>query len=93
MDWVSGIVVYILLWWWVLFMALPFGLRSTEQPDAQSGGPSEHDSQRGQQHGAPTRPRLLIKVVITSIIALILWVVVNEVISSEVFSFRDSVRQ
>ena len=85
MDWVSGIVVYILLWWWVLFMALPFGLRSTE--------PSEHDSQRGQQHGAPTRPRLLIKVVITSIIALILWVVVNEVISSEVFSFRDSVRQ
>ena len=25
-DWVSGLVVYILLWWWVFFMALPVAI-------------------------------------------------------------------
>ena len=30
MGTVSGIVVYILLWWWVFFMSLPFGVKRTE---------------------------------------------------------------
>ncbi|MGB2051513.1 MAG: DUF1467 family protein, partial [Candidatus Puniceispirillaceae bacterium] len=31
MDIVSGVVVYILLWWWVLFMVLPFGAKAPER--------------------------------------------------------------
>ena len=27
MDFVSGLVVYILQWWWVFLMSLPFGVR------------------------------------------------------------------
>ena len=33
MDWVSGVVVYILLWWWVFFMTLPFGAGAEENPE------------------------------------------------------------
>ena len=28
MDFVSGLVVYLLLWWWVFLMSLPFGVRA-----------------------------------------------------------------
>ena len=31
MSLVSGIVVYILLWWWVFFMTLPFGVKRVDQ--------------------------------------------------------------
>ena len=30
---VSGIVVYILLWWWVLFMVLPIKANAPDNPD------------------------------------------------------------
>lgn len=30
MGWVSGIVVYLLVWWTVLFTVLPFGLKRGE---------------------------------------------------------------
>ncbi|XDZ64570.1 DUF1467 family protein [Alphaproteobacteria bacterium LSUCC0684] len=79
MDTVSGIVVYILLWWWVFFMTLPFGVR---QPD---------EVEKGHASGAPARPGLWIKAAITSILALLLWFGVDAVIASGIFSFRDMV--
>lgn len=30
MDWFSGIVVYLLTWWLVIFMVLPWGLQRDE---------------------------------------------------------------
>lgn len=78
MDIVSGIVVYILLWWWVLFMVLPFGAKA---PDVV---------EKGHAPSAPDRPRLLKKMAITSVIALILWFGVDAVINSGLFTFRDS---
>ena len=80
MDIVSGIVVYILLWWWVLFMVLPFGAKAPEQIE------------KGHATSAPERPQLLKKMLVTSLIALVLWFVVNEIISSGIFSFRDESR-
>ena len=44
MEIASGIVVYVLLWWWIFLMALPFGV--SRQTDGEAG----HDS------GAPKRP-------------------------------------
>lgn len=80
MDWVSGVVVYILLWWWVFFMTLPFGVQAEEHPEP------------GHAASAPARPRLLVKAAITSVIALILWFGVDAIIDSGLFSFREMVR-
>ena len=77
MELVSGIVVYILLWWWVLFMVLPFGAKAPET--------IEH----GHAPSAPEKPRLLKKMLITSVIAAVLWFGVDAIISSDIFTFRE----
>ncbi|MGC6484237.1 MAG: DUF1467 family protein [Candidatus Puniceispirillales bacterium] len=81
MDWVSGVVVYILLWWWVFFMTLPFGAKATETPE------------KGHAPSAPEKPRLLIKAAVTSGIALVLWFGVDALIDSGIFSFREMVKE
>ena len=78
MDIVSGIVVYILLWWWVLFMVLPFGAKAPE------------DIEKGHATSAPAKPNLVRKMIITSLIAAVLWFGVNAVISSGIFTFRET---
>ena len=80
MDWVSGVVVYILLWWWVFFMTLPFGARAEENPEI------------GHAPSAPAKPHLLKKAAITSVIAFVLWIGVDALIDSGVFSFREMVK-
>ena len=77
MDIVSGIVVYILLWWWVLFMALPFGAKAPEQIE------------KGHATSAPAKHNLVRKMLITSVIAAILWFGVDAIISSGIFTFRE----
>ena len=78
MDIVSGIVVYILLWWWVLFMVLPFGAKAPETVT------------KGHATSAPEKPRLAKKMAITSVIALILWFGADAIISSGLFTFRET---
>ena len=77
MDIVSGIVVYILLWWWVLFMVLPFGAKAPEQVET------------GHASSAPEKPRMMLKLAVTTIISAGLFVVVYLIISSGIFSFRE----
>ena len=79
MDIVSSIVVYILLWWWVFFMTLPFGAK----PSAELVP--------GQAPSAPEKPLIVRKMLITSGIAVILFVIVDAIIASGIFSFRDMV--
>ena len=80
MEIASGIVVYVMLWWWIFFMALPFGV------SRQTDGAAGHDA------GAPKRPLLARKVIITSLLALILWVVAYFIIDSGMISFREMSR-
>lgn len=53
------ILVYVVCWWMVLFMVLPFGVRMADSP-VQGHAPS-----------APANPRLKRKLLITSLIALL----------------------
>ena len=78
MDIVSGVVVYILLWWWVLFMVLPFGAQAPEQVG------------EGHATSAPARPRMALKLVITTGLSAVLFIIVYFSISYGIFSFRDS---
>ena len=73
----AGIVVYILLWWWIFFMALPIGVKRNSNVEL------------GHDTGAPTKAYLWMKVIATTLIALILWFGVNALITAELFSFRE----
>lgn len=80
MDVVSGVVLYILLWWWVFFMTLPFGASGLNNPE------------KGQVASAPEKPRLGLKMLMTSLIAMLLWGCAWLIIEAEWFSFRDWAR-
>ena len=77
MDIVSGVVVYVLLWWWVLFMVLPFGAKAPEQVE------------KGHATSAPAKPRMMLKLIITTALSAILFIFVYLIIASDIFSFRD----
>ena len=76
MDIVSSIVVYILLWWWVFLMVLPFGSAPPEIPE------------KGHATSAPANPAMLKKIIATTIISAILFIIVKLAIESEIFAFR-----
>jgi len=80
MDIVSGIVVYVLLWWMVLFMALPVGVRVPDVPGD------------GHASSAPAHPLMLKKVIATTLIAGVLWFVVWGLIEADLYSLRDAVK-
>ena len=77
MDIVSSVVVYILLWWWVFFMTLPFGAKPPEIVE------------KGHAPSAPQNPHLGKKILITTVLAAVLFVGVREIILSGIFSFRN----
>jgi predicted secreted protein len=78
MNWVSGIVLYTLIWWVVLFAVLPIGTHAVEQPDEVSGW-----------RGAPSRPRLWMKIGVTTVVACVVWTAVFALIESNLISFRE----
>ena len=47
---------------------------------------------RGQDHGAPDKPQLLRKAVITSIVAAVLWIGFYFLHQADLFSFRDALQ-
>lgn len=75
---VSGTVVYIMVWWLVLFMVLPWGVQHAEEPEA------------GHESGAPVAPRMWLKVLVTTVIATIIWFAIDIFIISDLFSFRET---
>ena len=74
MGLVSGLVVYILLWWWVFLMTLPFGAKAPEVIET------------GHATSAPVKPMLWRKATITTAIAGILFAIVYWVIVSDIIS-------
>ena len=80
MDLVSGIVVYVILWWWVLFMTLPVGVRR------------ETEVQTGNDAGAPQKTMLPMKLVATTVISAVVWVIVDQIVRSDLISFRDMIK-
>ncbi|MBL6455199.1 DUF1467 family protein [Belnapia sp. T6] len=78
MGWVSGTVVYFLIWWVVLFAVLPIGTQPVAEGDSQSGW-----------RGAPQEPRLWRKVLITTLVSTVLWFGAYALITSDWLSFRS----
>ena len=73
----TGIMVYVIVWWMVLFTVLPFGNRA---PDTVEPGHVE---------SAPERPRMWIKAAVTTVIATAIWCGIYWVMENDLISFRD----
>ena len=80
MNWFSGLVLFVIIWWTALFAVLPLGTNPVQQPDDVSGW-----------RGAPERPRLLMKVIVTTMVSIVLWCGVAMVIRSDYVSFRHGI--
>ncbi|MFL2845883.1 MAG: DUF1467 family protein [Candidatus Puniceispirillaceae bacterium] len=74
MDVVSGLVVFVLLWWWVFLMSLPFGVKIPDEVES------------GHANSAPEKPMLRHKVTVSTAIALVLFVIVYLIIDSGLIS-------
>jgi predicted secreted protein len=78
MNWVTGIVVYVIIWWTVLFAVLPWGVHVPDKAE-----PGHADS-------APARPLLWKKAIATTLVAAVIWVGFYFLQRSNLISFRAS---
>jgi predicted secreted protein len=77
MNWFTGVVLYVLIWWTALFAVLPIGTKPVEEADEATGW-----------RGAPQKPQLLRKVIITTLVAAVVWFGAWLLITSPYISFR-----
>ncbi|WP_032113672.1 DUF1467 family protein [Candidatus Paracaedibacter symbiosus] len=69
MTLVSSIVAFSIIWWTVLFMVLPFGVKIEKQPRV------------GHAESAPAKPRIGLKFCVTTLISIILFGIAQFLIS------------
>ena len=63
----TALAIYFIIWWLVLFAVLPWGIRSQHESD---------DMVPGTDPGAPIATRLVSKLVWTSLIAALIFIVI-----------------
>ncbi|SNB51419.1 Predicted secreted protein [Arboricoccus pini] len=76
MTWYEMLVTYVVTWWLVVFMVLPFGAQPVEKPEP------------GHDPGAPAKPRLFIKFVITSVLSALITAAIYYGIEFRLVDFR-----
>ena len=64
MSLVSSVAVYFVIWWLVLFVVLPFGVKSQHEVD---------DVTLGTDRGAPAQPYILRRAAATTVLAGIIF--------------------
>jgi predicted secreted protein len=78
MNWFTGIACYVVIWWVVIFAILPFGVKPAPEDDI------------GHSAGAPAQPHMMAKVIATTLVSAILWIGLYLIVSSDIWSFRQS---
>ena len=79
MEWTTGLAVYALIWWVVLFAVLPWGNQPIERDDIE----------KGQASSAPKQPRILIKLAANTVLSALIWLVYYWIVVADLVSFRD----
>lgn len=78
MGWVTGTVVYFLVWWTVLFAVLPLGINPDPEAAAVGGW-----------RGAPKGVRVLRVVLLTTVLSFLIWFFIEWLVRSDWLSFRE----
>ena len=76
MSWFGVAVIFAIVWWLVLFMVLPFGAAPPDQVEP------------GTAPSAPARPRMALKVAITTVLAAVVTALVVWLIDSGLIHLR-----
>ncbi len=58
MDWLATMLVFAIVWWLILFMVLPFGAAPPDEVEP------------GMAPSAPAKPRIVVKLAITTVLAV-----------------------
>ena len=80
MSLVGGIVILVIIWMVIFFNVLPFNIKSQIENKKIS---------KGTDPGAPSNPYLLKKLLITSVISLIVFALINLLTYFELINFRQ----
>ncbi len=81
MDLVTSIVAFLMIWWLSLFVVLPWGNEAEESPE------------EGNVASAPAKPRILLKFMVTTGIAIVLWCILYILLSMEIIDMFDVAQQ
>jgi len=84
MSLTASFAVYVIIWWLVLFMVLPFGAKQKI---------ASEDVADGQDAGAPASPMMWRKVVATSLISLVFFAVFYWAEGQGMFEYREVTQQ
>ena len=80
MGLIGNIVTFFIIWWVVIFAVLPWGVHRLKNPE------------KGMEHGAPEKPLILRKLLLTTGISIILWgtlkyLIENDFLTLDLFPF------
>jgi predicted secreted protein len=78
MNWFTGMALYLVIWWIILFAVLPFFSRARAEPDPLTGW-----------RGTPERVRLGRIVLVNTLVAAVIWAGCYWVIVDSSLSFRS----
>lgn len=74
----TGIMVFVVTWWIVIFAVLPWG--NNDPPDTV---------EQGHATSAPAKPKLLLKFLVTTIVTAIIWIAIDQAVRHGLVSFRE----
>lgn len=74
---ITGVALYFVIWWIALFAVLPISTRPVADADPLTGW-----------RGAPERPGMGRKMLITTLVAAVIWLAIFLMVESGWFSFR-----
>jgi predicted secreted protein len=79
MDWFATTIIFAIVWWLVLFMVLPFGAAPPDEVEP------------GTASSAPAKPRMAVKLGITTVLAVLLTGLVVWLIDSGLIQLRPTI--
>jgi predicted secreted protein len=80
MGFATGMLVYVVAWWLVFFLALPIGIQSHSE--------AGEEVEPGTPESAPVRPRLLLKALVASVLAGVIVGIFYLIDVNDLISFR-----
>lgn len=81
MSLISAFAVYFIIWWLVLFLTLPFGVRNAHE--------AGENVELGNEPGAPVRHHMRRKMMVTSVLAAIVFAGVLALYSGRFLTLDD----
>jgi predicted secreted protein len=78
MNWFGTAVVFAIVWWLILFMVLPFGAAPPDEVEP------------GMATSAPAKPRMAVKLAITTVLAALVTALIMWLIDSGLIQLRPA---